>query len=75
MAFVTSSKTQKEILLSYLRGTSRVLSASQALSMFGVKNLSARMSELRRSGYTVRLSKNKSGKTTYSIFDQADVKK
>lgn len=67
MAFVTSSKTQNELLLAYLRGTSRALSAPQAQALFGVKNLRARMSELRQSGYRVRTAKNKSGKTTYSI--------
>lgn len=67
MAFVNSSKTQNEQLVSYLRGTSRALSAPQARALFGVKNLRARMSELREAGYRVRTSKNTQGNTTYSI--------
>ncbi len=54
MAFVNSSKTQTELLVSYLRGTGRGISAPQARSLFGVKNLRARMSDLRQCGYKVR---------------------
>ena len=67
MAFVNSSKTQNEQLVSYLRGTSRALSAPQARALFGVKNLRARMSELREAGYRVRTAKNTQGNTTYSV--------
>ena len=50
MAFVKSDKTQNELLVNYLRGTGRGISAAQAKAMFGVKNLRARMSDLRQYG-------------------------
>ena len=67
MAFVNSSKTQTELLVSYLRGTGRGISAPQARSLFGVKNLRARMTDLRQSGYKVRKDMNTEGNTTYFI--------
>jgi hypothetical protein len=67
MAFVNSSKTQNEQLVSYLRGTSRVISAPQARALFGVKNLRARMSELRQAGFRVRTGVNTEGRTTYAV--------
>ena len=67
MAFVKSSKSQNELLVSYLRGKNRTISAPQAESLFGIKNLSARMSELRQAGYRVRLVENTEGKTAYKI--------
>ena len=67
MAVVNSSKTQTELLVSYLRGTGRGISAPQARSLFGVKNLRARMTDLRQSGYTVRKDMNKEGNTTYFV--------
>lgn len=67
MAFVKSGKTQNELLVSYLRGTGRSLSAPQARALFGVKNLRARMSDLRQEGYKVRTATNTEGNTTYSV--------
>ena len=67
MAFVNSSKTQTELLVTYLRGTGRGISAPQARSLFGVKNLRARMSDLRQNGYKVRTATNKEGNTTYFV--------
>jgi len=67
MAFVNSSKTQTELLVSYLRGTGRGISAPQARSLFGVKNLRARMSDIRQCGYKVRTSTNTEGNTTYFV--------
>ena len=67
MAFVNSSKTQTELLVSYLRGTGRGISAPQAKSLFGIKNLRARISELRQSGYKVRKDMNTQGNTTYIV--------
>ena len=67
MAFVKSSKTQTELLVSYLRGTSRKLSAPQAEEMFGIKNLRARMSDLRFMGFKVKTDLNTEGRTTYSV--------
>ena len=67
MAFVNSSKTQTELLVSYLRGTGRGISAPQAKSLFGIKNLRARISDLRQSGYKVRKNMNTQGNTTYFV--------
>lgn len=67
MAFVNSSKTQNEQLISHLRGTKRVLSAPQARALFGIKNLRARMSELRHMGFRVRTGVNTEGRTTYAV--------
>jgi hypothetical protein len=67
MAFVKSSKTQNELLISYLRGTNRGLSAPQARALFGVQNLRARMSDLRELGFRVRKNVNTEGNTTYFV--------
>ena len=67
MAFVNSSKTQTELLVTYLRGTGRGISAPQAKSLFGVKNLRARMSDLRQAGFKVRTATNTEGNTTYFV--------
>lgn len=67
MAFVNSSKTQTELLVSYLRGTGRGISAPQAKSLFGIKNLRARISDLRQVGYKVRKDTNTEGNTTYFV--------
>jgi len=67
MAFVKSDKTQNELLVGYLRGTKRTISAPQAEALFGIKNLSARMSELRQQGFRVRVLENTEGNTAYRI--------
>jgi len=58
---------QNERLIKYLRGTGRSLSAAQAESRFGIKNISARMSELRDDGFRVRTDVNTTGLTVYSV--------
>jgi hypothetical protein len=67
MAFVKSEKSQNELLVRFLRGKNRTISAPQAEALFGIKNLSARMSELRQAGYRVRVVENTEGKTAYKI--------
>ncbi len=67
MAFTNIQSTQNEFLLNYLRGTGRSLSAAQANAQFGIKNLSARASEIRQMGYRVRTSINTQGRTQYAI--------
>jgi len=59
--------TQLNQLETYLRGTGRELSAAQADSRFGIKNLSARMTEMRQGGFRVRTRVNSTGKTAYSV--------
>jgi hypothetical protein len=60
-------KNQNQRLESYLRGTGRELSSAQAELLFGVKNLSARMSDFRQCFLTVNKRKSKSGATMYSV--------
>ena len=67
MAFVNSSKTQTELLVTYLRGTGRGISAPQAKSLFGIKNLRARISDLRQAGFKIRKDMNTEGNTTYFV--------
>ena len=67
MAFVNSSKTQTELLVSYLRGTGRGISAPQAKSLFGIKNLRSRISDLRQAGFKIRKDMNTEGNTTYFV--------
>lgn len=68
MSFTTlKTKTQKQFLESYLRGTDRGMSEAQARETFGVMNLRARLSELRQAGLVVRKNKNTRGNTAYSV--------
>jgi hypothetical protein len=67
MAFVKSNKTQTELLVGYLRGTGRGISEKQANAMFGIKNLRARISDLRLCGYKIRKNTNTEGNTTYFV--------
>ncbi len=54
MSFTTLRSTQNKFLENYLRGTTRTLTATQAESLFGIQNLSARVSELRDLGLNVQ---------------------
>jgi len=63
--------SQKKLLNDYLRGTGRSLTPDQARTGFGIKNLSARMSELREDGLRVRTTETIFG-TEYRI-SQRDV--
>lgn len=67
MSFTNLKTTQKEFLETHLRGTGRELSAAQARATFGIKNLRARISELRSLGMRVRTAQNTAGRTVYSI--------
>jgi hypothetical protein len=67
MSFVKTGKTQVESLVSFLRGKNRGISAPQAQALFGVRNLRARMSDLREMGYRVRKSMNTEGRTVYFV--------
>jgi hypothetical protein len=68
MAFAKIKTTQNQFLQSYLKGTGRKLSSAQARAQFGVSNLRARMSELRKAGMTVETTVNRAGRTAYSIL-------
>lgn len=67
MSFTVLSTTQKDFLVSYLRGTGRELTSRQAESLYGIRNLRARMTELRQEGYKVRTAKNTVGTTNYAV--------
>ena len=67
MAFTTLATTQKTFLESHLRGTGVAMSSAQAAATYGIKNLRARMTELRQAGLTVRKHVNTQGRTAYSV--------
>lgn len=67
MANLTKVKNQKQFLVDYLRGTGKTISEAQANANYGIKNLRARMSELRSAGLKVNTDTNTSGKTVYSV--------
>lgn len=67
MSFTSLTVTQNEFLETYLRGTNRSLSSAQASATFGIKNLRARISELRQHGLRIRKEKNTVGKTAYAV--------
>jgi hypothetical protein len=67
MSFTTLTQSQVQFLEQHLRGNSRSITAPQAAATYGIKNLRARMSEMRSAGLRVRTATNKSGGTMYSI--------
>ena len=67
MSFTKINSTQNAFLHDYLRGTGRTLTAKQAESLFGIQNLSARMSELRQAGLQVRVDSTEDGRAKYAI--------
>lgn len=67
MSFTTITTTQNEFLEDYLRGTGRSLSSAQARATYGIMNLRARISEMRKAGLRVRRGKNGEGRAVYSV--------
>lgn len=68
MAFTNIKTSQLVFLYEHLRGTGRSLTARQASEIYGIKNLSARMSELRGLGLRVRTKeKTQDGRTKYAV--------
>jgi Helix-turn-helix domain len=68
MAFTNVRDSQLVFLYNYLRGTGRSLTARQAENTFGIRNLSARMSEFRSAGLRVRTNeKTQDGRTKYAV--------
>lgn len=67
MAFTQLKSTQVAFLEKHLRGTGRAMSSAQAVATYGIKNLRARISEMRSVGLRVRKSVNTEGRTTYSV--------
>jgi len=67
MSFVKLKTTQNEFLEQHLRGTGRAMSAAQAQATYGIKNIRARMTELRGAGLKVNRATNTEGRAAYSI--------
>jgi len=67
MSFTNLLVPQKSFLIQYLRGTGRELTSRQADSLYGIRNLRARMTELRQDGFNVRTQKNTVGTTNYAV--------
>jgi len=60
-------KNQKSFLETYLRGTNRTISVSQAKANYGIEKLTARIAELRAAGLNVQTVVNSSGNTAYRM--------
>lgn len=58
---------QVSFLEKYLRGTGRTLSSAQAKANYGIEQLPARISEMKKAGLVVRTTVNSTGKTAYAI--------
>ncbi|MCX7593136.1 MAG: helix-turn-helix domain-containing protein [Fischerella sp.] len=67
MAFTTLTKTQNAFLEEYLRGTGRTLTAAQAEALFGIRNIRARMTELRQAGLKVSRVPTTVGRSAYKV--------
>lgn len=68
MAFTTLKTSQNKFLESHLRGTTRTLTAAQAEALYGIQNLSARVSELRDLGLNVQTVPTKTtGRSAYKM--------
>lgn len=67
MSFTTIKSNQTAFLENYLRGTGKTITAADARARFGIKNLSARMSDLRDVGLTVRVDTASTGKARYAV--------
>lgn len=67
MSFTSLTQPQIQFLEQFLRGTGRELSAAQAEATYGIRNLRARMSEMRSAGLRVRSTVNTMGRTAYSV--------
>jgi|TARA_B110000503_G_scaffold115812_1_gene174418 hypothetical protein len=67
MSFTTIKSTQVAFLETYLRGTGKTITAADAKARFGIKNLTARMSELRDLGLVVRVDTATTGKARYAV--------
>ena len=67
MSFTTIKSTQVAFLETYLRGAGKTITAADAKARFGIKNLTARVSELRDAGLNVKADVATTGKARYSM--------
>lgn len=66
-SFTTLTVPQKTFIERHLRGTQRSLSEPQAIATYGIKNLRARIAEMRNAGLDIRTEKNTKGNTSYRM--------
>lgn len=66
-SFTTLTVPQNQFLETYLRGTGKSMTEAQAKATYGIKNLRARMTDLRHAGLVVRVEPNTEGKAKYSV--------
>jgi hypothetical protein len=67
MSFIKLTQPQNEFLEQHLRGTGRTLTARQAEATYGIRNLRARMTEMRNAGLKVKTEINTQGRMAYSV--------
>jgi hypothetical protein len=67
MSFIKLTQPQNEFLEQHLRGTGRTMTARQAEATYGIRNLRARMTEMRNAGLKVKTEINTQGRTAYSV--------
>lgn len=72
MSFTTLNTTQNVFLENYLRGTGRALTSTEARQVYGIKNLRARISELRKAGLRVRREKMTHGRASGYAVSRRD---
>ena len=65
-----SYTNQNQLLQDLLRGTGRELTCAQARAAYGIKNLRARVCELRAAGLNVYSRKNYRGAAAYRIVSR-----
>jgi hypothetical protein len=66
-SFTTLTVPQNQFLETHLRGTGKSMTEAQARATYGIKNLRARMTDLRNAGLVVRVEPNSEGKAKYSV--------
>jgi hypothetical protein len=66
-SFIKLTMPQNTFLETHLRGTERRISEAQAVATYGIKNLRARVADLRAAGLKVHTGKNTEGKVAYSM--------
>jgi len=73
MAFTKLRSTQNQFLETYLRGTNKTLTSTQASSLFGIENLSARVHELRSMGLNVKTIPTKTSRRSAYRISRRDI--
>jgi hypothetical protein len=66
-SFTTLTVPQKSFLEGHLRGTERRISQAQAEAIYGIKNLRARICEMRDAGLVIYTETNSEGRGAYRM--------